>query len=343
MSSQRKALQLLALLTITSLAPAIGLSQTIEPDGEGELVLPGGSNIQINEFGECLSISNSSQTTYAYEFASQAEWNTWVTTPPDPGVTYSACTGSTTCPNQTVTWTVNGVSCAAAFSKKGNGNTEALTATAGSNGSAGNGAATATCNNGVVTLSGQTCSASAPPPPSGCTDGNGNPVADGGTWTTSGPTTEACFLINSAYTGGTANCTQTNTWLCNNGSAQLQGKSNSCDTSTCTNSAGGHCVPLTQTDCNNTSVYPPDPLDEWTAAHSGLGGALGAQVCYTAYEYAAHLVYTLSSDECSCQSSVHVDNEINSETVDCAAPPNSTPPAYLEPPNCPNVQSTCIP
>ena len=318
--------------------PAIGQVT----DGTNGSYVPAGGTGTLNFFGTCIVVTNSSSKNVQFMYGDQASWNTFLAHPA-PGVTYSAC-GGTTCPNQTVSWSVSGNSCSAAFSKKGNGNTETVTATAGSNGSVGNGSALASCNSGVVTLSSETCSTPAPPPPpTGCTDGSGNPVADGGTWTTSGPSTEACFLINSAYTGGTANCTTTNHWLCNNGSAQLQSKSNACDTSTCTNSAGGNCIPLTQADCNNTSVYPPNPLDEWTAAHNGPGGVNNAQVCWIAFEFAAHLVYALSSNECSCTPSVHVDNQINSESIDCTAPPNSTPPPSLVSPNCPNVSATCIP
>jgi hypothetical protein len=197
--------------------------------------------------------------------------------------------------------------------------------------------------------------ASPPPPPTqaSCQGPNGA-VPSGQLFNTFTTTSEACSAAGfGPGATGTATAPVTNVNLCTNGQITLVSSSTGAfNTSQCKNSAGGSCVPFDVANPTNTcaehNVSERDPLCEWTAAHNGnVQGARGQQVCWFAEEFAAHLSWSLSSDVCTCNPAVVVDNQVAALPVntDCAPAPNSAPPSgpvNLTAGQCPNASATCI-
>jgi hypothetical protein len=341
--------------------------QTIESDGEGEFVLPGGANIQINKFGKCLQITNNSQNTYGYEFSTAAEWSTWINSPPDAGVTYSSCTPPPPppppafCPSQIVSWTVNSQQCVGFLNGINDGQSQVITATAGqSDGitSPNSGSETLQCKNGQLTPSAQVCSSV----PASCTDSTGVSHPSGSTFTTTTTSNESCVAAGfGAGATGTASTSTTTTFQCMAGTITQIGSPTISppNTSQCVNSGGGQCVPFDLANpsdtCAQHNVQNAQQLCEWTAAAQGqIIGRSTNSFAWFAFEFKAHLNWTLSSNLCTCNPSVVTDGQVTpggafstfaNPGVDPAPALSSVPPispVNINPPNCPNSGGPCI-
>jgi hypothetical protein len=335
--------------------------QTIESDGAGEFVLPGGANIQINKFGMCLQITNNSQNTYGYEFSTAAEWSTWIHSPPDAGVTYSSCSPPPPpafCASQVVTW--SNFQCTGFLNGINDGDTQIVTATAGTHGSIisqNSGSETLQCRNGQLIPSAQTCSSV----PASCTDSTGVSHPSGSTFTTTTTSNESCVAAGfGAGATGTASTTTTTTFQCLAGTITQIGSPTTAppNTSQCVNSAGGQCVPFDLANSSDTcaqhNVQNAQPLCEWTAAAQGQIISRTNTFAWFAFQFKAHLNWTLSSNLCSCNPSVVTDGQVvpsgafssfpttgvDPTSTSTSVPPTS--PINVNPPNCPNSGGPCI-
>jgi hypothetical protein len=202
-----------------------------------------------------------------------------------------------------------------------------------------------------------------PPAPVTCTDSTGATHAVGSTFMVTTPGTESCTAAGfGAGATGTAQITTTTTEECLPGGTITPIGSpvvTVTNTSQCRNIAGGSCVPFDLANPTNTceqqNATNSHPLCEWTAAHNGFfaGPHMTQQVCWVAFEFKSQIEFQLSSDLCTCNATAVPLGQVTPTGafsavptgVDCAAPPNSSPPVSpfnLVSPACPNGSATCI-
>jgi hypothetical protein len=352
----------LSVMVLAGSLPVAAHAQTIAPDGFGEYVSPG-ATVTMDHFGECRVVHNGHPVNeYYFAFKIKAEWDSWLNSPPDPGVTYSSCAPPPPafCPSQLVSW--SSAQCTGFLNGINDGDTEVVTATAGNHDSitsVNSGSETLQCKNGQLIASAQTCSSA----PASCTDSMGVSHPSGSTFTTTTTSNESCVAAGfGAGATGTATSTTTTTFMCMAGTITQVGSPTTSppNTSQCVNSAGGQCVPFDLANpsdtCAQHNVQNAQQLCEWTAAAPGLapGGHVMNSVAWFAFQFRAHLNWTLSSNLCTCNPSVVTDGQVTPSGsfagfpfpgVDTAPAPNSVPPTgpiNINAPNCPNSGGPCI-
>ncbi|MEA2754135.1 MAG: hypothetical protein QOJ54_424 [Aliidongia sp.] len=353
---------ILTALSIIATTMAFPARAQLQPD-PGETIaashgglLPPGATATMTNFGICVVATNHSQNNVQYMFASQAGWQSFVAHPA-PGVTHSSCAPPPPafCPSQVVSWSSS--QCVGFLSGLNDGQSEVVTTgqfpTIPSPNS---GSETLACHNGQLTASAQTCSAV----PTSCTDSTGVNHPSGSTFTTATTSNESCVAAGfGAGATGNASTTTTTTFQCMAGSIIQIGSPTTSppNVSQCVNSAGGQCVPFDVANpsdtCAQHNVQNAQPICLWTAAAQGQIAGRPPSFAWFAFEFKAHLNWTLSSNLCTCNPAVVTDGQVTpsgtfssfpTTGVDAAPALSSTPPTSpvnLNAPNCPNASAVC--
>jgi hypothetical protein len=330
--------------------------ETISASGGGFLA-PGATATMTN-FNICIVATNNTAHNVQFMFGTLATWQTFVAHPA-PGVTYSSCAPPPPafCPSQVVSW--SSAQCVGFLSGLNDGGSEVVTTGQFSTiPSPNSGSETLTCRNGQLAASAQTCSAV----PQSCTDSTGVNHPSGSTFTTTTTSNESCVAAGfGAGATGTASTTTTTTFQCTAGTISQIGSPTTSppNVSQCVNSAGGQCVPFDVANpsdtCAQHNVKNAQPICLWTAAAPGpTAGLFTHNIAWFAFQFRAHLNWTLSSNSCSCNSAVVTDGQFTpsgsfasfpSQGVDAAPAPNSVPPTSpinVNSPACPNASTTCV-
>jgi len=227
------------------------------------------------------------------------------------------------CPAQNVTWLVGGTQCEAAFAGLTNGSSTTLTATTGVDSSGGNGTAEVTCSNNHISLTPQTCAAGAP---SGAACGS---HANGSTWTGTAAGSEPCSTLNSAYTSGTATTTFTDTYECNDGTADLESQvPGTWNTSAC-QSANTACTDSSGTHSSGTQWTIPSADTEPCSDITGYSNGTATGTLDTTYQCTGGMITTVSK----VQSPWDTDACTNKQGGACALQ-TACPTGAAGPPTC---------